>query len=138
VLLAFRRTITLGGMPDVTRLLEAAAAGDDRAAAGWLPFVYEQLRKLAAARMAAEAPGHTLGATALVHEAYLRLLGDQRFDGRGQTVKNSIGYAINDAGSVVGTAGDNVIPYNAVYWPGTGKTKDLNSLVPTDSGFGVL
>jgi RNA polymerase sigma factor (TIGR02999 family) len=70
-------------MSDITRLIEAAAAGDHRAAAGLLPLVYEELRKLAAARMAAEAPGHTLDATALVHEAYLRLLGDQQFDGRG-------------------------------------------------------
>jgi RNA polymerase sigma factor (TIGR02999 family) len=70
-------------MSDVTRLLDAAAAGDRRAAADLLPLVYDELRKLAAARMAAEAPGHTLDATALVHEAYLRLVGDQRFDGRG-------------------------------------------------------
>ena len=48
-----------------------------------LPLVYDELRKLAAARMAAENPGQTLDATALVHEAYLRLVGDQRFDGRG-------------------------------------------------------
>ena len=48
-----------------------------------LPLVYDELRKLAAARMAAENPGHTLDATALVHEAYLRLVGDQHFDGRG-------------------------------------------------------
>src|SRR6476661_1469718 len=70
-------------MSDVTRLLEAAQAGDPHAAAGLLPLVYDELRKLAAARMAAEAPGHTLDATALVHEAYLRLVGDQHFDGRG-------------------------------------------------------
>jgi RNA polymerase sigma factor (TIGR02999 family) len=69
-------------MPDVTRLLDAAAAGDRQAAADILPLVYEELRRLADARMAAEAPGHTLDATALVHEAYLRLVGDQRFDGR--------------------------------------------------------
>src|SRR5439155_2777030 len=75
--------ITLVRMPDVTRLLEAAAAGDRRAAADLLPFVYDELRKLAAARMAAESPGHTLDATALVHEAYLRLVDDQQFDGRG-------------------------------------------------------
>src|SRR6186713_2059034 len=74
---------TLGGMSDVTRLLEAAQAGDCQAAAELLPLVYDELRKLAAARMAAEAPGHTLDATALVHEAYLRLVGDQHFDGRG-------------------------------------------------------
>src|SRR6266571_626177 len=70
-------------MPDVTRLLDAAAAGDRRAAADLLPLVYDELRKLAAARIVGEAPGHTLDATALVHEAYIRLVGDQQFDGRG-------------------------------------------------------
>src|SRR5271154_977757 len=70
-------------MTDVTRLLEAAAAGDRKAAADLLPLVYDELRKLATARMASEALGHTLDATALVHEAYLRLVGDQQFDGRG-------------------------------------------------------
>src|SRR3954462_9482058 len=68
-------------MPDVTRLLDAAAAGDRKAAADLLPIVYDELRKLAAARMAAEAPGHTLSATALVHEAYLRLVGPANADG---------------------------------------------------------
>src|SRR2546421_2767471 len=62
-------------MADVSRLLDAAAAGDRRAAAELLPLVYDELRKLAATRMAAERPGHTLDATALVHEAYLRLVG---------------------------------------------------------------
>ena len=70
-------------MPEITQLLDAAAAGDRQAAADLLPLVYDELRKLAAARMAAEKPGHTLDATALVHEAYLRLIGDQHFDGRG-------------------------------------------------------
>jgi RNA polymerase sigma factor (TIGR02999 family) len=70
-------------MSDVTRLLDAARAGDRQAANQLLPLVYDELRKLAAAKMAAEAPGHTLSATALVHEAYLRLVGDQHFDGRG-------------------------------------------------------
>ncbi len=69
-------------MPDITHLLEAAAAGDRQAAADLLPLVYDELRNLAAARMAAERPGHTLDATALVHEAYLRLVGDQQFDGK--------------------------------------------------------
>jgi RNA polymerase sigma factor (TIGR02999 family) len=69
-------------MSDVTRLIDAARAGDRGAAAELLPLVYDELRKLAAAKMAAEAPGHTLNATALVHEAYLRLLGDQDFEGR--------------------------------------------------------
>ena len=70
-------------MSEVTRLLEAAQVGDRQAAAHLLPLVYDELRKLAAVRMAAESPGHTLDATALVHEAYLRLVGDQQFDGRG-------------------------------------------------------
>src|SRR4051794_29717816 len=69
-------------MSETSRLLDAATAGDRRAAADLLPLVYEELRKLAAARLAAERPGHTLDATALVHEAYLRLLGDKGFDGR--------------------------------------------------------
>jgi RNA polymerase sigma factor (TIGR02999 family) len=70
-------------MSDVTRLIDAAAAGDRQAAADLLPLVYDELRKLAAARMAAERPDHSLDATGLVHEAYLRLVGGQRFDSRG-------------------------------------------------------
>src|SRR6516165_5772251 len=73
-------------MSDLTRLLEAAQAGDRRTAADLLPLVYGELRALAAARMAGEAPGHTLDPTALVHEAYLRLVGPAdaaRWDGRG-------------------------------------------------------
>jgi len=74
-------------MSDVTRLLDAAAAGDTKAAAELLPVVYDELRKLAAARLAREAPGQTLDATALVHEAYLRLVGarsaSEGFDSRG-------------------------------------------------------
>jgi RNA polymerase sigma factor (TIGR02999 family) len=62
-------------VPDVTRLLDAAAAGDPSAAADLLPLVYAELRKLAAARLAAERPGQTLQPTALVHDAYLRLVG---------------------------------------------------------------
>lgn len=61
-------------MSEVSRLIEAAAGGDRKASADLLPFVYEELRQLAAARMANEAPDHTLNATALVHEAYLRLV----------------------------------------------------------------
>jgi RNA polymerase sigma factor (TIGR02999 family) len=68
---------------DLTLLIDAAQKGDRQAAAELLPLVYDELRKLAAAKMAAESPGHTLNATALVHEAYLRLVGDQHFDGRG-------------------------------------------------------
>ena len=73
-------------MAEVTRLIEASAAGDRKASAELLPLVYEELRKLAAARLALEAAGHTLQPTALVHEAYLRLVGpeqDERWDHRG-------------------------------------------------------
>jgi RNA polymerase sigma factor (TIGR02999 family) len=69
-------------MSDLTQLIEAAQKGDRQAAADLLPLVYNELRKHAAAKMAAEVPGHTLDATALVHDAYLRLVGDQQFDGR--------------------------------------------------------
>jgi RNA polymerase sigma factor (TIGR02999 family) len=62
-------------MADVTLLLDAAAAGDRKAAADLLPLVYDELRRLAAARLADEPAGNTLQPTALVHEAYLRLVG---------------------------------------------------------------
>src|SRR5713101_5239605 len=62
-------------MSDVTKFLTAIEAGDPQAAAQLLPRVYDELRKLAAAKMAKETPGDTLDATALVHEAYLRLVG---------------------------------------------------------------
>ena len=62
-------------MSDVTQLLCAIEAGDPRAAAELLPIVYDELRKLASAKMASEAAGHTLQPTALVHEAWLRLGG---------------------------------------------------------------
>lgn len=70
---------------EVTQLLNAAAGGDSRAAEELLPLVYQELRKLAHARMAHEPVGQTLQPTALVHEAYLRLLGsaDVKWDGRG-------------------------------------------------------
>src|SRR5215831_11775995 len=61
-------------MSDLTRILSAIDAGDPHAARQLLPLVYEELRKLAAGYLANEAPGHTLDATALVHEAYLRLV----------------------------------------------------------------
>ncbi|MGL4551484.1 MAG: ECF-type sigma factor [Gemmataceae bacterium] len=73
-------------MSDVTTILSAIERGDPAAAEGLLPLVYDELRRLAAQRMAREAPGDTLDATALVHEAYLRLVDveqGQRFNGRG-------------------------------------------------------
>src|SRR2546425_13253617 len=73
-------------MSDVTRILDRVQHGDLQAADELLPLVYHELRQLAASRMASEAPGQTLQPTALVHEAYLRLIGpDQRqqWNGRG-------------------------------------------------------
>jgi RNA polymerase sigma factor (TIGR02999 family) len=73
-------------MTDVTRILFAIEQGDPTAAEQLLPFVYDELRKLAAQRLAHEAPGQTLQATALVHEAYLRLVDEgqaRRWDSRG-------------------------------------------------------
>jgi RNA polymerase sigma factor (TIGR02999 family) len=72
-------------MTDVTRILNAIERGDAKAADELLPLVYEELRLLAAQRLSREPPGQTLQATALVHEAYLRLVGDepQSWDNRG-------------------------------------------------------
>ena len=73
-------------MSDVTQILQAIERGDGRAADELLPLVYQELRRLAAHKMAGEASGHTLQPTALVHEAFLRLVGSgqaQQWDGRG-------------------------------------------------------
>jgi RNA polymerase sigma factor (TIGR02999 family) len=82
-----------GGMSDVTQLLMQIDQGDAQAAEKLLPLIYDELRKLAAAKLAQEKPGQTLQATAVVHEAYLRLVGNQKsvegsegskkWDGRG-------------------------------------------------------
>jgi RNA polymerase sigma factor (TIGR02999 family) len=69
-----RRLAILLGMSDVTRILSQIEEGDPQAAEKLLPLVYEELRKLAAVKLAQEKPGQTLVATALVHEAYLRLV----------------------------------------------------------------
>ncbi len=72
-------------MSNLTRILSAVQEGDPHAAEQLLPLVYEELRKLAAQKLAAEKPGQTLDATALVHEAYLRLVGkgeQKHWDGR--------------------------------------------------------
>jgi RNA polymerase sigma factor (TIGR02999 family) len=68
--------LTLGSMNEVTRILSAVEQGDPHAVNQLLPLVYDELRKLAAQKMAQEAPGQTLQPTALVHEAYLRLVKD--------------------------------------------------------------
>ncbi len=76
-------------MSDVTRILADVERGDRQAAEELLPLVYEELRKLAAAKLAQEKPGQTLQATALVHEAYLRLVGGGK--GSGFRVQGSAG-----------------------------------------------
>src|SRR5689334_20652502 len=82
-----RRAVLPGApMSEVSRLLSAVERGDPHAAGRLLPLVYDELRRLAAQRLAQEKPGQTLDATALVHEAYLRLVGEQdaaRWEGRG-------------------------------------------------------
>src|ERR1700752_2711776 len=65
-------------MSEVTQILEAISRGEAKAANELLSLVYEELRRLAAAKMASEAPGQTLQATALVHEAWLRLTNDDK------------------------------------------------------------
>src|SRR3979409_2728648 len=73
-------------MSDVTRVLAQIEQGDAAAAEKLLPLIYDELRKLAAAKLAQEKPGQTLSATALVHEAYVRLVGgnpERDWDGRG-------------------------------------------------------
>jgi RNA polymerase sigma factor (TIGR02999 family) len=80
------RSPTIDRLDEITRVLEAIDRGEPKAASELLPLVYDELRKLAASRLAHEPPGHTLQATALVHEAYLRLVGDEPgkpWDGRG-------------------------------------------------------
>ena len=69
-------------MSEVTQILSAIESGDPLAAEQLLPLVYDELRKLAAQKIAQEKPGQTLQATALVHEAYLRLVGNQNFANR--------------------------------------------------------
>jgi len=73
-------------MSEVTRILSAIEQGDSHAAAQLLPLIYDELRKLAAVQMARDRPGETLNPTALVHEAYLRLVGEgneRRYHDRG-------------------------------------------------------
>lgn len=70
--------------PNITTLLEQAAAGDQDAANQLMPLVYQQLRAIAQLRMASENPGHTLQATALVHEVFLKLVGDRKIPWQNQ------------------------------------------------------
>ena len=72
------KAVNIGTMSEVTQLLHAINCGEPQAAEKLLPLVYDELRKVAAAKMAQEKPGQTLQPTALVHEAWLRLGGDQQ------------------------------------------------------------
>ena len=80
-------------MTDVTRILSVIEQGDPSAAEQLLPLVYDELRKLAAAKMAQENPGQTLQATGLVHEAYLRLVGSET--GRGHRRTDPLNTSLN-------------------------------------------
>jgi RNA polymerase sigma factor (TIGR02999 family) len=84
VIVAVGCLATLFGVSDVTHILERVEQGDPQAAEELLPLVYAELRRLASSKMANEAAGHTLQPTALVHEAWLRLVGDgdKKWDGR--------------------------------------------------------
>lgn len=88
-------------MSDVTHILSQIEAGDPRASEQLLPLVYDELRKLAAARLAHEKPGQTLQATALVHEAYLRLVG-----GDGSVVETNEPAGWNSRGHFFGAAAE--------------------------------
>src|SRR5262245_41877658 len=81
-MLVGRFGVTIAAMTDITRILSAIEQGDPSAASQLLPLVYDELRQMAAAQLLREQPGQTLEATALVHEAYLRLVGDQQFSNR--------------------------------------------------------
>lgn len=83
-------------MTNLTQIMSAIEQGDPTAAEQLLPLVYDELRKLAACRMAREAPGHTLQATALVHEAYVRLV-----DGDGSSPWHSRGHFFQAAGEAM-------------------------------------
>lgn len=85
-------TFSQGPVTDVTRILTAIEAGDPAASEELLPLVYDELRQLAAAKLAREQPGQTLQATALVHDAYLRLVGGDR-----QQSWNSLGHFFGSA-----------------------------------------
>ena len=73
----FQRMLGLTHMSDVTQILERVSKGDGAAAAELLPLIYDELRRVAAHKMSLQSPGQTLQATALVHEAYLRLVGSE-------------------------------------------------------------
>jgi RNA polymerase sigma factor (TIGR02999 family) len=128
----------LGGMADVTQILSAIEAGDTHAAAELLPLVYDELRKLAAARLASEKPGQTLQPTALVHEAYLRLVRDsqpQDWSGRGhffaaaaEAMRRILINRARDRNRLKRGGGRNRIDLDALSEPDTAPDADLIDL----------
>jgi len=90
-------------MSELTRILQSAAGGRTKAAAELLPLVYEELRKLAASKMAGESSNQTLQPTALVHEAWLRLTGNEnvKWEGRAHFFGAAAGLAIGGGTAVV-------------------------------------
>jgi len=125
-------------MNDVTRILTAIDKGDPAAAERLLPLVYDELRKLAAARLAQEKPGQTLQATALVHEAYLRLVGgenQQRWDGRGhffaaaaEAMRRILVEQARRKNSLKGGGGRHRVELEEVEWEVAGPQDDLLAL----------
>jgi len=126
-------------MSDVTRLLDAIGQGDRQATAELLPLVYDELRRLAAEKMSQERPGQTLQATALVHEAYLRLLGpagaEQPWNSRGHffaAAAESMRRILIEAArrkQQVGRGGDRErIPFDAVQVAAEAPSDDLLAL----------
>jgi RNA polymerase sigma factor (TIGR02999 family) len=125
-------------MSDVTRLIDAASAGDPKAAADLLPLVYDELRKLAAARMGEEKPGQTLQATALVHEAYLRLVGGNQprdWNGRGhffaaaaEAIRRILVNRARDKGRLKRGGGRRRVPLEGLADPASATADDLIDL----------
>jgi RNA polymerase sigma factor (TIGR02999 family) len=125
-------------MADVTQILSAIEAGDPKAAAELLPLVYDELRKLAAARLADEKPGQTLQATALVHEAYLRLVGDGQprdWNGRGhffaaaaEAMRRILINRARDRSRLKRGGGRNRVDLDALAEPATAPDADLLDL----------
>jgi len=114
-------------MSDVTRILSHIESGDPGAAEQLLPLVYDELRKLATARLAQERPGQTLQATALVHEAYLRLVGSSQESGKEPDKWNSRGHSARRQKPCVGSSLNR--PAAKIAFAMEGTSKPTNVLV---------
>jgi RNA polymerase sigma factor (TIGR02999 family) len=125
-------------MSEVTRILSAIEHGDAHAAEQLLPLVYEELRKLASQRLAQEKPGQTLQATALVHEAYLRLVdtdGEPHWNGRGhffaaaaEAMRRILVNRARDKGRLKRGGGRQRVDLENICDPGTASDEDLLDL----------